>query len=92
MSSRYTFPDQGLARHYLRKKYTIKGGILQYMRKIICSYGEVRRLKSPLRQRAEELQNELNDVMDMLEKESQSDTESRYKKIMAEAELPPVGY
>lgn len=42
-------------------------------------------MKSPLRQRAEELQNELNDVMEVLKEESQSDGERRYKKIMAEA-------
>ena len=44
-------------------------------------------MNNPLRQRAEELQNEFNDVMDMLEKEGQSDGERRYKKIMAEAVL-----
>ena len=42
-------------------------------------------MKSPLRQRAEKLQNELNDVMEVLKKEGQSDGERRYKKIMAEA-------
>ena len=42
-------------------------------------------MKSPLKQRAEKLQDELNDVMDMLKKEGQSDGERRYKKIMAEA-------
>lgn len=42
-------------------------------------------MNSPLKQRAEELLNELNDVMDVLEKEGQSDGERRYKKIMAEA-------
>lgn len=41
-------------------------------------------MKSPLRQRAEELQNELYDVMDVLKKEGQSDGEHRYKIIMAE--------
>ena len=44
-------------------------------------------MKSPLRQRAEKLQNELNDVMEVLKKEGQSDGERRYKKIMAEAVL-----
>ncbi len=42
-------------------------------------------MKSPLKQRAEKLQNELNDVMEVLKKEGQSDSERRYKKIMAEA-------
>lgn len=42
-------------------------------------------MKSPLRQRAEKLQDELNDVMELLKKEGQSDGERRYKKIMAEA-------
>lgn len=42
-------------------------------------------MKSPLKQRAEKLQSELNDVMEVLEKEGQSDGERRYKKIMAEA-------
>ena len=42
-------------------------------------------MKSLLRQRAEKLQNELNDVMEVLKKEGQSDGERRYKKIMAEA-------
>ena len=42
-------------------------------------------MKSPLKQRAEKLQSELNDVMEMLKKEGQSDGERRYKKIMAEA-------
>lgn len=42
-------------------------------------------MKSPLRQRAEKLQNELNDVMEVLKKEGQSDGERRYKKIMAKA-------
>lgn len=42
-------------------------------------------MKSPLKQRAEKLQNELNDVMEVLKKEGQSDGERRYKKIMAEA-------
>ena len=42
-------------------------------------------MKSPLRQQAEKLQDELNDVMELLKKEGQSDGERRYKKIMAEA-------
>lgn len=42
-------------------------------------------MKSPIRQRAEKLQDELNDVMELLKKEGQSDGERRYKKIMAEA-------
>lgn len=42
-------------------------------------------MKSPLKQRTEKLQNELNDVMDVLKKEGQSNGERRYKKIMAEA-------
>lgn len=42
-------------------------------------------MKSPLRQQAEKLQRELNDVMEVLKKEGQSDGERRYKKIMAEA-------
>lgn len=42
-------------------------------------------MKSPLKQRAEKLQNELNDVMEVLKKEGQSDGERRFKKIMAEA-------
>ena len=42
-------------------------------------------MKSPLKQRAEKLQNELNDVMEVLKKEGQSDSERRYKEIMAEA-------
>lgn len=42
-------------------------------------------MKSPLKQRAEKLQSELNDVMEVLKKEGQSDGERRYKKIMAEA-------
>lgn len=42
-------------------------------------------MKSPLRQRAEKLQGELSDVMEVLKKEGQSDGERRYKKIMAEA-------
>lgn len=44
-------------------------------------------MKSPLKQRAEKLQSELNDVMEVLKKEGQSDGERRYKKIMAEAVL-----
>lgn len=44
-------------------------------------------MKSPSRKRAEELQNELTDVMGMLQKEGQSDGERRYKKIMAEIVL-----
>ena len=44
-------------------------------------------MKSPLKKRAEELQDEFNNVMKMLEKEGQSDGERRYKKIMAEAVL-----
>lgn len=42
-------------------------------------------MKSPLKQRAEKLQSELNDVMEVLKKEGQSDGERRYKKIMAKA-------
>lgn len=42
-------------------------------------------MKSPLKQQAERLQSELNDVMEVLKKEGQSDGERRYKKIMAEA-------
>lgn len=42
-------------------------------------------MKSQLKQRAEKLRNELNDVLNVLEKEGQSDAERRYKKIMAEA-------
>ncbi len=44
-------------------------------------------MKSPLKQQAERLQSELNDVMEVLKKEGQSDGERRYKKIMAEAVL-----
>lgn len=44
-------------------------------------------MKSPLRQRAEVLQNEINDALDMLKKEGQSDGERRYKKALAEAVL-----
>lgn len=44
-------------------------------------------MKSPLKQRAEELQNEINDALDMLKKEGQSDGERRYKKVLAEAVL-----
>lgn len=42
-------------------------------------------IKSPLRQRAEKLQGELSDVMEVLKKEGQSDGERRYKQIIAEA-------
>lgn len=42
-------------------------------------------MKSPLKQRAEKLQSELNDVMEVLKKEGQSDGERRYKKIMAKS-------
>lgn len=42
-------------------------------------------MKSPLKQQAERLQSELNDVMEVLKKEGQSDGERRYKQIIAEA-------
>ena len=44
-------------------------------------------MKSPLKQRAEELQNQINDALNMLKKEGQSDAERRYKKALAEAVL-----
>lgn len=44
-------------------------------------------MKSPLKQRAEELQNQINDALNMLKKEGQSDGERRYKRALAEAVL-----